>query len=49
MKTLKVPLSDKSAKDIFEECARDFIQKTEYMEVALSYVNQVEICSHEIS
>ena len=47
MKTLKIPLSDKSAKDIFEECARDFIQKTEYMEVALSYVNQVEICSHE--
>lgn len=47
MNTLKVPLSDKSAKEIFEECASCFTRKSEYMEVALSFVDGVEKCSNE--
>lgn len=47
MKTLKVPLSDKLVKEIFEECASDFTKESGYKEVALSYVDEVEKCSNE--
>ena len=49
MRKLDIPSIKGKEREIFIECASDFVRKKEYAETALSYADEVEKCSIEYS
>ena len=47
MRKLKIPSLAGKDKEIYIECASDFIHNRKYADIALSYVDGVEKCSNK--